>query len=71
MNHSYNNSNYDFFGLKSDKKKKSEGNAYPYRADLNYDYAPQLSGKTSSSESQAFLPLNQKASASESCFNRQ
>ena len=50
MNHSYNNSNYDFFGLKSDKKKKSEGNAYPYRADLNYDYAPQLSAKTSSSE---------------------
>ena len=50
MNHSYNNSNYDFFGLKSDKKKKSEGDAYPYRADLNYDYAPQLSGKTSSSE---------------------
>ena len=40
MNHSYNNSNYDFFGLKSDKKKKSEGDAYPYRADLNYDYAP-------------------------------
>ena len=53
MIHSYNknNSEYDFFGLNSDKKKKkTEPNTYPYRAVLNYDSAPSLLGEIPSSD---------------------
>ena len=53
MIHSYNknNSEYDFFGLNSDKKKKkTEPNTSPYRAVLNYDSAPSLLGEIPSSD---------------------